>query len=74
MVDRPPECAKCRNAMEPGFVLDRAHGGVAQSTWIDGEAEKSIWVGLRLKGHQRLAVTTYRCPRCGYLESYAPPS
>ena len=27
---------------------------------------------VKLKGHQRLPVTTYRCGACGYLESYAP--
>jgi hypothetical protein len=59
--------------MEPGFVLDRTHGGVAQSTWVEGAPVRSIWTGLKLKGHQRLQVMTYRCPKCGYLESYARP-
>jgi hypothetical protein len=59
--------------MEAGFVLDQAHGAVAQSSWVDGPPERSIWTGLKLKGHQRLPVTTYRCTACGYLESYAPP-
>jgi hypothetical protein len=45
-----------------------------QSAWIDGAPEPSFWSGLKLKGHQRLPVTTYRCSACGYLESYAPPA
>ena len=26
---------------------------------------------FKLRGKERLPVTTYRCHRCGYLESYA---
>ena len=58
--------------MEPGFILDIAHGATTQSSWVNGVPEPSIWTGLKLKGHERLMVTTFRCPHCGYLESYAP--
>ena len=71
MKERVPECAKCGHMMEAGFVLDRAHGGVAQSSWVEGAPAPSMWTGLKLKGHQLVPVTTYRCTRCGYLESYA---
>jgi hypothetical protein len=57
--------------MDPGFVLDIAHGAVAQSSWVDGAPERSFWTGLKLKGHERIPVTTFRCPQCGFLESYA---
>jgi len=30
-----------------------------------------MWTGLKLRGKDKLAITTYRCGRCGYLESYA---
>lgn len=66
-----PECAKCRGAMEPGFVLDHTYGATAQSEWVEGRPETSFWTGVRLKGRDRVPVTTYRCARCGYLESYA---
>ena len=73
--DREPTCAKCGSAMEAGFVLDQTHDAVMrQSAWIEGAPEPSFWTGLKLKGHQRLPVTTYRCCACGYLESYAPPA
>ena len=71
MAERVPACAKCGHAMETGFVLGRAHGAVAQSSWVDGAPAPSFWAGLKLKGHQLLPVTTYRCTKCGYLESYA---
>ena len=78
MTDREPTCAECGKAMEAGFVLDlldhQTHGSGTQSAWIDGAPEPSFWTGVKLKGHQRLPVTTYRCPGCGYLESYAPPA
>ena len=60
--------------MELGVTIDVGYGAVTQSAWIDGAPEKSIWTGLKLKGHVRLPVITYRCPHCGYLESYAPPA
>jgi len=72
---REPTCAKCGAAMEAGFVLDHTNGGVmTQSAWIDGAPEPSFWTGVKVKDHQRLPVTTYRCGACGYLESYAPPA
>jgi hypothetical protein len=69
-----PDCVKCRTPMELGFLLDNTHGGKTQSAWIEGEAVKSMWTGLDLKGRQKIVVTTFRCPQCGYLESYARQS
>ena len=58
--------------MDPGIILDyNAHGSMVQSSWVEGAPERSFWEGLKLKGHEKLAVTTYRCTGCGYLESYA---
>ena len=70
--ERAPDCPKCGRSMESGFVLDLAHGAVAQSSWVEGAPVPSLWTGLKIKGHQRLPVTTFRCTKCGYLESYAP--
>ena len=74
MPDLEPTCAKCGKTMEAGFVLDQTYGANTQSAWIEGAPERSFWTGVKLKGHQRLPVTTYRCPACGYLESYAAPA
>ena len=70
-IDRTPECPKCSRGMEAGYVLDLTHGGYAQDSWIEGAPEKSFWTGLKVSGHQRVPVTTFRCPHCGFLESYA---
>ena len=67
----PPSCAKCAGTMERGFVVDQGHGLVTVGDWIAGPPEKSFWFGLTLRGKPRLKVATWRCRRCGFLESYA---
>ena len=57
--------------MEQGYVIDESYGKVGPEKWVAGEPELSFWTGLKLRGKQRLAVTSYRCRQCGYLESYA---
>jgi hypothetical protein len=57
--------------MEPGFIVDEGYGTRAVAKWVAGEPEKSIWTGLKLRGKTKLDVASYRCRRCGYLESYA---
>jgi hypothetical protein len=58
--------------METGFVVDQTYGGIAQANWAEGEPRRSFWTGIRLKGVERHAIVTWRCTKCGYLESYAP--
>jgi len=60
-----PKCPKCQSAMEQGFIMDREG-----STWVQGPLEKS-WGWPNTKGREKLPVITFRCARCGYLESYA---
>ena len=74
MLGRPPDCPRCKRRMEPGFVLDHGSSGVAVSTWVGGLPERSRWTGLKLKGRVQIPVTTFRCPHCGRLESFAPPA
>jgi hypothetical protein len=58
--------------MAPGFVLDRdSNSSNKASRWIEGPPEKH-WYGLKIRGKAQFEVTTFRCPRCGFLESYAP--
>ena len=58
--------------MESGIILDRGDYNIlAEPHWMEGPVERSVWTGIRTKGHDRFKVTTYRCERCGYLESYA---
>ncbi len=68
-------CLRCHAQMEPGFIADVTHGGYAQENWSQGEPQSSFWRGLKVDRSHSIPVTTLRCPKCGYLESYAvhPP-
>ena len=74
MIREPRRCAKCDGKMEEGFLLDNTHGGRVQTKWVQGAPEESRWgVGVKLKGRLQLPISTFRCTKCGYLESYAAP-
>jgi hypothetical protein len=67
-----PKCSKCQTEMEPGYVMDLGHGNTRRpASWVEGEPEKSFWMGTKIAGKKQLQVHTFRCPKCGYLESYA---
>ena len=58
--------------MEPGYIIAQGdRGSRAVPTWAGGEPIKSFWTGLKVKKAEQREVATYRCRRCGYLESYA---
>jgi hypothetical protein len=65
-------CPKCAGAMELGFVVDHTYGGYAAAQWAEGTAKPSLWTGVQMRGKECHPVQTFRCTRCGYLESYAP--
>lgn len=67
------ECIKCHAQMEPGWVPDNTHAGFQTQCWSPGDPQPSFWTGLKLEKEKIIPVTTYRCPKCGYLESYAIP-
>ena len=64
-------CPKCQGRLEEGFIADAVSGGVFTSKWIEGEPERSLWSGIKTKGKRKVAISTFRCTNCGYLESYA---
>jgi hypothetical protein len=72
MVNRH-DCPKCSTPMLEGFIVDETYGAHAQSKWSPGEPKRSFWKGLKLEPAKILPVTTWRCERCGLLESYAYP-
>ena len=72
MVNTNMTCPKCRSAMEEGFIADFVgHGAAKVAKWVEGEPERSFWLGIETDGRVKLPVKTFRCIRCGYLESYA---
>lgn len=67
------QCAKCGGDMEEGFVISPPFNNspVGAEDWVAGQPEPSFWTGTKLRGKARHHVATYRCERCGFLESYA---
>lgn len=71
MPSAPRDCGRCGGSLEEGFLLDRSDSGATATHWVEGAPEKSFWTGLSLTGRRSLTLTTWRCRRCGLLESYA---
>ncbi|MGD9129259.1 MAG: hypothetical protein PVJ09_02115 [Candidatus Woesebacteria bacterium] len=61
------KCSKCKGKMELGFIGDSRTDLqiVDKQKW--GTGLKWGWWGLK----NNKEVKTYRCSKCGYLESYA---
>ena len=67
-------CPKCSIHLQEGFLLETTRNSRTATQWVEGKPVASFWTGLQLKGRIRLPVMSYRCPRCGWLELYAPAS
>lgn len=64
-------CVKCTSKMITGFIPEIS-SGAAVSFWVEGEPEYSFWAGgIVIPPDKMIDIVTYRCERCGYLESYA---
>lgn len=73
-----PLCRSCRAPMEKGVLLDRGHSGERHAPkWAKGNPREKKFLGfdagLDVDEKAALCVVTWRCPRCGVLESYARP-
>lgn len=64
-------CPKCEGAMTKGFILDGMRNFASASNWQEGAPQRSIWTGVKLHKEDQHEITSYRCERCGFLESYA---
>ncbi len=63
---------RCQGKMEMGVVIDAAHYGTpTRQNWVEGIPRWSRWVGLKIRGLVTYPVISYRCEKCGYVESYA---
>jgi len=62
--------------MEEGFTLDLGHANVPKpAVWVSGPPEqafvRSFWMGIKMVAKDKRQIRTFRCIRCGFLESYA---
>jgi rubrerythrin len=70
MMRKPQTCPECNASMEEGVTLDLESRRT--QTWLRGPVEQK-WFGIKTRGKELRRVITYRCPKCGYLKSFAPP-
>jgi hypothetical protein len=67
-----PSCAECATPMEEGYLPDFAYAHVVLARWVPGRPVQGVF-GLRgfFWRSKGIPVSTYRCPTCGRLRSYA---
>jgi predicted nucleic-acid-binding Zn-ribbon protein len=68
-MQKPTSCPKCGGSFTEGFVVDETYGAHGVSAWVEGAPVKRFWAGIKVP--EKIEIRTYRCNRCGYLESYA---
>ena len=66
-------CPKCRSEMVQGFILDLSFPRIAVSHWVEGPPKKSLFSEPKVPKGKSMPTATFRCTKCGYLESYAGP-
>lgn len=61
--------------MEEGaLTVKDSNGGRGAAQWLEGVPERSLFRGIKTSGRKLLTVKSFRCNRCGLLETYAPES
>ena len=70
-MNRVERCPKCSALMTEGFLIDSSHNAVRVAHWAEDPPSYWFLKVLRMKGRRRLPVETWRCSRCGFLESWA---
>ena len=72
---KTPNCPKCQGSMEEGYLMDQGDNAPGQSHWRTRESAPRQLLGFITiqQAKNMLAVTTFRCVKCGFLESYAQP-
>ena len=65
------ECPKCQSLqIEEGYVPDNGYGAIHAPAFHPGKPDKRWW-GVKMDKKALIPISTYRCARCGYLESFA---
>jgi hypothetical protein len=66
-------CLKCSGDIVRGFIVDLSFPQIAVSHWVEGPPQKSLVSGTKVPADKAMPTATFRCTKCGYLESYASP-
>jgi hypothetical protein len=67
----PTKCTKFGEVMQEGFVPSAMEGGLLVPFWLAGEPQRGFF-GVKWRNKERHSIVAFRCPKCGYLELYAP--
>ncbi len=68
MTDLQIKCLRCGVDMDPGYLADGGHGINSEvAKWVAG-APDVRWYGVKMKGHDQIPLSAYRCAKCGYVE------
>ena len=68
---RSNTCPRCQGSMAEGFILDMGDGGARKvASWVEGPPTHG-WFSVKLGKKAKYEIQTWRCGRCGFLESYA---
>ena len=65
-----PKCSKCGADMREGFLVDPVHVPYGVPMWVSDQPEFGTFGGAKIDGKEAHSVRTFRCTKCGYLESY----
>ena len=67
----PTQCPKCQGSMSEGVIAEKEDWGWMVASFLPGAPKVSRWFGLKVNKKNLVPISTWRCGRCGYLESYA---
>jgi len=70
-------CPDCDLLMDEGYIVDFAdYNAAAASKWAPGKPQWGKLLGfvlgaIKVNKSELMETTTFRCPKCGLLKSYA---
>lgn len=68
------KCTGCGfTTMTEGFLDDSGQNSRGYTRWISGALSKGMFGGAKQRGREKLAISAFRCDRCGHLDMYAKP-
>jgi predicted nucleic-acid-binding Zn-ribbon protein len=73
MSEQPRKCVKCDGEMKEGLAvaLGERFFGTNSPFWMELKIRDYVRLPHTSDDVEKYAIATYRCVKCGYLESYA---
>ena len=64
-------CTRCGGPQTEGVLLDSSPNAVRVGQWAEGVPEYWVLRILKMRGRRKMPIQSWRCTKCGLLESYA---